>query len=41
MTRFLTYDIDARQTLRDSIAAATAEWESKHGPVVTEPIRVT
>lgn len=41
VTRFLAYDILARQQTREDIAAASAEWEAKHGPVVTEPIRVT
>jgi hypothetical protein len=41
VSRFLNYDIKVRRPTSEQIAAATAEWEAKHGPVVTEPIRVT
>jgi hypothetical protein len=39
VSRFLNYDIEVRRPTSEQIAAATAEWEAKHGPVVTEPIR--
>lgn len=34
----LNHDVLSRQPLHDELARKMAEWEAKHGPVVTQPV---